>query len=46
MVTDTAGDEVLHASEVLEKVLVQPGHPVQEARKDMVPLRMEQSCRD
>ena len=45
VVTDAAGDEVLHAPEVLEKVLVQAGHPVQEARKDIVPLRMQQSCR-
>ena len=43
--TDAAGDEVLHASVVLKKASVWPGHPVQEVRKDIVHLRMEQSWR-
>ena len=44
--TDAAGDEVLHASVILKKASVWPGHPVQEVRKDIVHLRMEQSRRD
>ena len=43
--TDAAGDDVLYASVVLKKASVWPGHPVQEVRKDIVHLRMEQSWR-
>lgn len=45
VVADAAGDEVLHAPQVLEKASVRAcGAPVQEARKD-VPLGMGQSWR-
>lgn len=45
MVADAAGDEVFQAPEVPEKALVRPGQPVQEARKEVVPLRKGQSRR-
>lgn len=35
---DAVGDEVSQALEVLEDALVRPGHPVQEAREDVVQL--------
>lgn len=37
MVADAASNVVLHEPEILEKVSVRPGHPVQEARKEVVP---------
>ena len=46
MVTDAESDKVFHAVKVLEKTSMWTGHPVQEVRKDIVHLRMEQSWRD
>ena len=42
---DAVGDEVSQALEVLEDALVRPGHPVQEAREDVVQLGARQSGR-
>lgn len=45
VVANAASDEVLQAPEVQEKAYVQPGHPVQEAWKEVAPLGVGQSRR-
>lgn len=46
VIAHAVGDEVLHAPEVLEKASVRPGHPIQEAWKEVVQLGIEESRRD